>query len=1030
MKSTPFVKRLSWLVLVCGLASVAHAAFEVTSFRYYPATGQTAAMVGGRVTGSNESATNGFVELGRIAQEPTPGAWNELLLPGAVVYRYVKYEAPPGSGGVVAEVEFYNNAAKLSGTALGTSGSILPANGSDYNKALDGDTATYFLSNVSDNQYVGLDLGSAVQVAKPSFSPAVGLLANPVQVTISCSTAGATIVYTIDGTTPTRTNGTVIASGGKISVSGKTTLAVFAYKEAMADSFLATGTYLFSGQAGPGLVTWHGGNSLTDTFDGWLQPVAQSAGFPHRFERYTIPGAPTDWNWTHPEGGFGGAFKTTFDTKGPFDHMTTQPFSGHGRSVDNESFYSNRFFQRARYKYADTGTVTTEGAVTVTTYLLARDADNNPIPLSPDVQPWFYIQWSGASLGDSWTLGTHPDLTTDNLWPGATTGEMAANHVVYFERLRARALQIIAEPTFSYVTGTNQREVVEQLADTKPPLILPVGVALGRLRDRIRSGLVPGLTDAEFSTFHFSDGLHMDPPGRYLAALVAVAALYQTSPEGLASSAGTSLTPEQALIYQHVAWDTVANYPYAGIYQEGTIPVEPPTLSPAPTGLRAPIRLTIESPTPDSWVRYTLNGTDPTPTSGLLYTEPVMLRPGSSVRAVAFQNGFAPSTVVSGDYPAWPGDALLAEEAFNFPTGTLHQKNNLNKAWGTAWTVQFINSADPGTYVIPEGGGLTYLNLVTSGGRAMGGQSNASCGRQFATTALSPWVAYLKNNRLDPRGRSLWWSVLLQKDQSNDDQVAIYLAPNSGGLAYSTGSAIAGVGYFGTSSNNGGIRYWGLRIGSTTYRSPVPITPGQPVLLALQLESGSPNNTLRLYVNPADLGGAAPASPSALGTTTSALQFLNVAYNFSTPAAGSVDEIRLGESFAAVTPVTNGYATWAADRFTAQEIADGRSARDALPANDGFSNLLKYALGVADPKLPVRPSHLVWLQSDLSEAAQFRFRRARSDLDYFVETSADLVTWQTVSANPEVTGAEVAVDLPPVTLDAPAFYRLRVAEKP
>lgn len=37
--------------------------------------------------------------------------------------------------------------------------------------------------------------------------------------------------------------------------------------------------------------TFHIGNSLTDTVDGWLAPVAESAGRKLDFHRFTIPGA-------------------------------------------------------------------------------------------------------------------------------------------------------------------------------------------------------------------------------------------------------------------------------------------------------------------------------------------------------------------------------------------------------------------------------------------------------------------------------------------------------------------------------------------------------------------------------------------------------------------------------------------------------------------------------------------------------------------------------------------------------------------
>jgi len=88
--------------------------------------------------------------------------------------------------------------------------------------------------------------------------------------------------------------------------------------------------------------TFHIGNSLTDTLDGWLKPVAESAGHPLDFHRFTIPGAPTDWLWSHPASGFGDSrYAEAIFAFAPFDAIITQPFAGHGRSVENEAEYSD-----------------------------------------------------------------------------------------------------------------------------------------------------------------------------------------------------------------------------------------------------------------------------------------------------------------------------------------------------------------------------------------------------------------------------------------------------------------------------------------------------------------------------------------------------------------------------------------------------------------------------------------------------------------------------------------------------------------
>jgi hypothetical protein len=94
-------------------------------------------------------------------------------------------------------------------------------------------------------------------VAKPLISPATGN-DQPVTVSITCATSGATIFYTISnvpGTTPIHSGGTPQGSTliytGAFSVSSNTDKVVKAigYKAGLTDSAVASETYL--GKGGP-----------------------------------------------------------------------------------------------------------------------------------------------------------------------------------------------------------------------------------------------------------------------------------------------------------------------------------------------------------------------------------------------------------------------------------------------------------------------------------------------------------------------------------------------------------------------------------------------------------------------------------------------------------------------------------------------------------------------------------------------------------------------------------------------------------
>ena len=82
--------------------------------------------------------------------------------------------------------------------------------------------------------------GSAPRVATPTFDPLPGTYSATQSVTISCLTAGATIYYTTNGTTPTSGS---TAYTVPVSIASTTTLKAIAIDGVIADSYIASGVY-------------------------------------------------------------------------------------------------------------------------------------------------------------------------------------------------------------------------------------------------------------------------------------------------------------------------------------------------------------------------------------------------------------------------------------------------------------------------------------------------------------------------------------------------------------------------------------------------------------------------------------------------------------------------------------------------------------------------------------------------------------------------------------------------------------------
>src|SRR4029077_7518575 len=137
--------------------------------RFYPRSDHTDRMVGGVFEGTNGDPVNGpYAAIETITSNP-PLDWNELSV-DLKNYRYLRYRGPTDSFGNVAEIEFYRGGVKLTGVGFGTPGSW-NNQGSIFDKALDGNLATFFDSQISTGAYVGIDTSGATSADQIRFYP-------------------------------------------------------------------------------------------------------------------------------------------------------------------------------------------------------------------------------------------------------------------------------------------------------------------------------------------------------------------------------------------------------------------------------------------------------------------------------------------------------------------------------------------------------------------------------------------------------------------------------------------------------------------------------------------------------------------------------------------------------------------------------------------------------------------------------------------------------------------------------------------
>ncbi len=245
----------------------------------------------------------------------------------------------------------------------------------------------------------------------------------------------------------------------------------------------------------------------------------------------------------------------------------------------------------------------------------------------------------------------------------------------------------------------------------------------------------------------------------------------------------------------------------------------------------------------------------------------------------------------------------LAYEGFAYPPAPIEGLQG-GTGWETPWNVQNENATLPG-YQIISNAPLQWLDLQTAGSHASGGFAYLTAGRRLNTSATGPFADWrTPDGYIGLPGTTLWASVLLRKNQENNEPLAItWHQSNLQWCEGCTANKVA-MGYFGSASNVGGQRRWTLRIGNNYFPTSSPVVANETALLVLKIEFLTNNAQVSLFVNPAQLGNDLPApTPSLVQATTFQLQLRSVAlYLGDDAASGQADEIRMGATYACTVP--------------------------------------------------------------------------------------------------------------------------------
>jgi uncharacterized repeat protein (TIGR02543 family) len=242
---------------------------------------------------------------------------------------------------------------------------------------------------------------------------------------------------------------------------------------------------------------------------------------------------------------------------------------------------------------------------------------------------------------------------------------------------------------------------------------------------------------------------------------------------------------------------------------------------------------------------------------------------------------------------------LLVYEPFSSADRPLH-RSQTGVGWnGAGWATQ--NSVTQ-SYVIASAHPLTYGDVFASPGYASGGFNfNTSARALDLEKTFAGMMTSRGAGAIDVPGTTLWFSYMIRPGDAGQRQRV--------GLLKGTGETYSDADNAVNVFQNAGT--WKMIMLTSTQDTGVAVTSTQTYFMVMRLQMGGATNTssVHLWVNPTNsiLGGAAPD----LGTATASATATNANFKFgrlhwypgSAANHGRLDEVRIGTTFASVTPV-------------------------------------------------------------------------------------------------------------------------------
>ncbi|MGA2889405.1 MAG: chitobiase/beta-hexosaminidase C-terminal domain-containing protein, partial [Terracidiphilus sp.] len=512
----------------------------------------------------------------------------------------------------------------------------------------------YLQSTVTSGTYV-----DSSQVATPTFSPGSGTFTQSISVTISDSTAGATIYYTTDGTVPT-TSSTLYS--GTISIGATTTLNAIAVAPGLTNSDVASATYTINtGQTGidfpvgfastQGIMILNGSTDLDDTRLQLTTGETGEAGSAWYYQPVNIQAFASDFSFqlSNPAGE-----GITFAIQGNSATSLGDAGSGLGYQGVTNSIAIKFDLDNAAGEGSDStglyinGVSPTVPAIDLSTTgidLHSGDTMDVSVTYNGTILSMIISDLvTGASYSTSWTVNIPSIVGGDAAYAGFTggTGGLTSSQKIL---------------TWVYTTVTNTLPVATS------PIFNPPGGAYSAAQSVSISSGSTGAT-----IYYTTNGTTPTTTSNIYSAPIAVNASETLKAIAVASGYGASAV---------------------GTAAYNIAPVLPaPVLSPSPGTYPTAQTVTITDTTSGSSIYYTIDGATPT-TSSNIYSGPITVAVSETVQAIVAETGYSNSPAAGGTYTI---AAQLPAPTFSLSSGTYNSPQSVTISDATTGTIIYYTT--------------------------------------------------------------------------------------------------------------------------------------------------------------------------------------------------------------------------------------------------------------------------------------------------------------------------------------------------